>query len=518
MKTRLGQKLFAFLRNLLALFGLLCLVGGGIGAWYAIRSFNLPPRVLAEKILERTGLEDSALASMVAQNPIRPANIQLPPLDAVDWAGHGARRDAQLGPVVYNQHGAPVPLAWVEDNTAVLGETPAPGRIVRIDDARSFLQAMREAEPGDVITLAPGTYRLDRRTISLSRPGTRQGPIMVRAERLGDATLEMNTLEGFLVNAPYWIFENLDIKGVCTSDNSCEHAFHVVGQGRGFVLRNSRLREFNAMIKANGLGPEDQRVFPDRALIENNTFFNSRIRDTRSPVVFLDIVGTDDWIIRGNMIADFAKGRGDQISTGAFIKGNAARGVFENNLVICEYAHSGGTRLGLSFGGGGSSKQASRHQDNSIEHTSGIARNNIVMFCPDVGLYLNKAQDSQVLNNIFFRTMGIDVRFSESTALIANNLLDGKVRDRDGGFSIRENNLVLKGGFLGKDFEDIFQNPLMVDFTVTNGAILAGKALPSEKVTRDFCDRPRPSAPSIGAIEVQAEGECLPIRIQEKAD
>jgi len=59
---------------------------------------------------------------------------------------------------------------------------------------------------------------------------------------------------------------------------------------------------------------------PDDALIENNNFFNSEIRRTSSSVNAIDLVA-QSLVVRGNLIADFCKGGGDQISYAAFFKG-----------------------------------------------------------------------------------------------------------------------------------------------------------------------------------------------------
>ncbi len=505
---------FYLLRNLLAVCGLLGLVAAGVAVFVVAKSYNLPPRVFVRKVLQKTGLDSSPLlVSMVTPKPLKPDAIHLPALDDPDWVGQGARKNRQLAPLYYSASGRPVPELWLDAAERAGYDTPQELRQVAVATAAELLQAIKEALPGDVIALAPGTYRIDRRSIEVNRAGTAAQPIQVRAAQLGQAQLELNSLEGFLVNAPFWVFEHLDIKGVCRDHGACEHAFHMVGQGRGFVLRNSRIHEFNAMIKANGLDAADgTRVYPDGALIEGNSFFNASVRNTSSSVVPIDVVAADDWIIRENLIADYGKGRGDQISTAAFIKGNATGGVFENNLVVGEYSHSGGVRLGLSFGGGGTSRAASRHQDNAIEHTDGIVRNNVVMYTSDVGLYLNKSRNTQVLNNLLFQTLGMDVRFSGSTAVVKNNLLSGGIRERDGGAALLENNLILDGGFLSQDFADIYENPWAGNFRVLDGKALAGKGLPNAHIRYDFCNEPRKDAPDLGAFEIKGGG-CGPFFI-----
>ena len=512
-------RLFGFLRNVLALFGLLGLVGGGIAGVLVVKSGSLPPQVLAQKVLQKTGLENTFLMGWLTVGSVKADEVQLPDLNDPDWVGQGASRNRVLPPFFYTDAGRPVPGIWATDSEgAVSGGVSLPGadRFVGVANADELLQAVREAVPGDVITLAPGTYRITKRTISVGQGGSRQQPIKVRAEKLGSVLLELNTLEGFLINTPFWNFENLDIRGICPEDRDCEHAFHVVGDGRGFVLRNSRLHEFNAMIKANGIPLTDgRRLFPDGALIEGNSFFNSHIRNTATPVTLLDVVGADDWIVRENLIADFAKGGGDRISYAAFFKGNSSRGVFENNLVVCEYAHAGGTRVGLSLGGGGTGLEVSRGRDNAVEHTGGIVRNNIVMHCPDVALYLNKAQDTQVWNNTFFNTQGADVRFPASSAVIKNNLLDGRVRERDGGKSVQEHNLILKQALFAEGLSDIFEHPRAGNFHLKEPAALIDKGDSNPLVKFDFCNNPRTGAPDIGAIEYHGPAVCQPFRVAE---
>jgi hypothetical protein len=68
---------------------------------------------------------------------------------------------------------------------------------------------------------------------------------------------------------------------------------------------NSRLHDFNAMIKGNGEG--NPYVFPDDVVIEGTELYNSTLRITGNPV----------------FIHDHGKEGGDGISYAAFLKGNS---------------------------------------------------------------------------------------------------------------------------------------------------------------------------------------------------
>ena len=501
-------KIFKLLRNLLAVIGLLSILAGGFGAYLVAKSYNLPPQVFIQKALKKIGMENSAVAAWVRPDPVQPEGLVLPDLNDPHWTGHGARFDRELLPVLYDQNGYPIPESWLSHGHSAKkasGQT----RSIIIDNVQAFRSAIKKAEPGDVITLQPGVYRIKSRNIEIMRGGTIQQPILVQSEKLGEVVIELDSQEGFWVNAPYWTFENIEFKGITKNHDYGEHAFHVVGGGHGFVLRNSRLHEFNAMIKGNGhRGRDGETRYPDGVLIENNHFFNSEIRRTSNPVTFIDVVGADNWIVRGNLIADYAKGEGDRISYAAFLKGNSSHGVFENNLVIGEYRTTGGVRVGLSLGGGGTGKQYFRDGNSNVEHSHGIVRNNIMMYCSDVGLYLNKAHDTKVYNNTFYRTMGLDIRFQESSADIYNNLLSSRIKERDGGVSEQKNNLV-EGV---RDFKDWFVNPDSGNFKLLDGEDLIDKGITKDSRQEDFCGRDRSSAPDLGAVEFdKGPSDCVSV-------
>jgi hypothetical protein len=396
-------------RLLAAGAGLLVLGGAGlVAAAVAVDHLGLAPRTLAPYIEKRSsghnptivGLGRFASATLIQLD--RGAGASAGPADLALTLG------AQSRPA---GHGKPA---------GILVASP--------DELRA---AIGKAQPGDVITLLPGSYRFDGRAIDANRPGSETAPITVRAVQPGSVKIEFAQVEGFRVSAPWWRFENLAIRGACGNDSDCEHAFHVVGTGRHFASVNNDIADFNAHFKINGVGAD----FPDDGLIESNTLYNTRPRNTGNPVVPIDLVAASRWTVRANVIKDFIKLEGNRVSYGAFFKGAGSANVFERNLVWCEDKLRGqpGQRVGLSLGGGGTGAQYCRDSKCIVEQQGGSIRANLIAACNDVGIYLNSAADSRIEDNTLVDTTGIDVRFPTSSTQLDGNLVDGPIRSRDGG-------------------------------------------------------------------------------------
>jgi hypothetical protein len=82
---------------------------------------------------------------------------------------------------------------------------------VLVGSADELTDAIRQAQPGDVITLCPAPTASSVRPFR-STARAASSPITVRAETPGTARLEFNIVEGFHVTAPWWVFENLHIR------------------------------------------------------------------------------------------------------------------------------------------------------------------------------------------------------------------------------------------------------------------------------------------------------------------
>jgi hypothetical protein len=445
-----------------------------VAAVIAVETIGASPRLLAPYIerrssghnplIEGTGRRVAAALMWVDRGPLAP-RLDFPP-----WAAPPT---------------APVP-------------EPAGARAITITDAGQLQDALDRALPGDVLSFAPGRYRFGGRSLSVRRAGRTDAPITVRAPRLGSVVLEFDLLEGFLVSAPHWVFENLTIVGVCRVDDDCEHAFHVVGSGQHVLIRHNEIREFNAHLKINGAGG----VFPDHGRVIGNRLVNTRPRRTGNPVTPVDLVAASDWRIEANLIADFVKDGGDFTSYGAFAKGGGAGNQFVRNVVLCEHRLRGaaGRRVGLSFGGGGSGAAACRDGRCVVEHERGLMRDNLIASCSDDGIYVNRSAQSDVLHNTLIDTAGIAIRFVESTARVEGNLVDGPIRVRDGAILRDSDNLdtsLLASYFGLSAARRQFADALALDLRWRGGPPRRARAEPLP----DLCGNERPVAPAYGAVE-----------------
>jgi hypothetical protein len=356
---------------------------------------------------------------------------------------------------------------------------------IYVNSVEDLAQAMRIARAGQTIELLPGQYEIHSR-LDTGAAGAETSPITVRAARAGEVTLLSYVAEAIHVRQPYWIFENLDFKGVCAEDDTCEHAFHVVGEARHTILRNNRMVDFNAHVKING----ENGAWPDDGLFQFNTLTNVRPRNTVQPVTFFDLVGANGWRVEDNLLARFVKRHGNQVSYGIFMKGNGQGGVIERNLVVCAPGSISqpGVRIGISLGGGGTIAAACR-EDCRAEYRLARVVNNIVAHCNDSGIDVFKSSDILVAHNTLINTSGIDVRGARSSARIVGNLFDGSLRSRHGALVFQE----------GNDVGDTRRHFFDADALNLSWSGLHAPIGGMDEVTSDFCGQARGLAKFPGA-------------------
>jgi hypothetical protein len=419
-----------------------------------------------------------------AQQPEPPAS--LPTL------GKGQQVRA-LGAAGYDAAGRPQPLSAVASAAAPVAPS------VRITDVQQLDAALTAARSGQVLQLEPGRYAVAT-TLHTGHAGTAALPIVVRAARPGSVELVVTALQGIVVDQPYWVFENLDWRGACANHDDCEHAYHVVGPARGTVILNNRIADFNAHLKING----QDGGWPDDGLVQFTSFVNSAGRRTGAPVNAVDSVGANGWQVLDNSVEAAIKLGGNGISYGLCIKGAGRGVVIERNRVVCtpDRLAQAGLRVGISLGCGGSAPQFCRDGRCNVELFDGVVANNVVAHCNDFGIDLLLAQRAQVLHNTLVNTEGIDARGASTRADVIGNLVEGRIRARDGAGLMEQDNLAVGA------LDALLAAPLALDLR-WNEASNRARATP--ETARDFCGRPRPPFSPPGAT-VQARCDAAPAR------
>jgi parallel beta-helix repeat protein len=455
--------------------GVLGGVAGAGAALYVLDDYGITPRALGPYLAKRSEGHNGAVESVgqALQHWLIRVDRGEQPMRSVEWRSTIGAQPAAV-------------------------PSQSKGQEVMVSNDVELLRAMAGAQPGQTITLLPGRYLIDH-TFDVLRGGEEGAPVTVRAQTPGSVTVESGTNEALRVQAPYWRFENLTIRGKCRAPVQCEHFFHVSGNAHHFAAVNNTIVDFDAHFKINGDGGK----FPDNGLIASNTLRNDSARDSTRPVTPVDLVAANNWRIERNLISDFIKSSGDRISYGAFVKGAGSNNVIAQNIVICEDKLRGlpGQRVGLSLGGGGTGKSYCRDGRCITEQTGGVIRSNLVASCSDDGIYLNAASRSKLIHNTLLDTGGISVRFAESSADIEGNLVDGSIRSRDGGIVHPGDNRQTATARLylgGHPLRQLFRDATAFDFSWRTPA---DSRLASNEEAPDLCGAKRPDTPRYGAFE-----------------
>jgi len=320
-----------------------------------------------------------------------------------------------------------------------------PSNTLVVSSPEEILDAIESAVPGTTIVIETGSYEMLRTRTRVGNAGSLIEPIVLTAQP--DVILKFVTTVGLNIDKPHWIIENIEFMGACDYDDKCQHAIHLTGDADNVIIQNNTFRNFNAHIKSNGVGV-GTRSNPDNVKIIKNTFINDWARQTSSAVTPIDVVGGDNWLVQGNFIADFSKNGGNRVAYGAFLKGESTRGQFIENLVVCAWRvpHYSelDIRIGLSLGGGGTGDRFCDDGVCKFEHSQGLIDSNVIANCQnDVGVYINRSTRSIISNNHIYSTLGVDVRFQESTAVLENNVIQGRIKARDGATVFEQNNELL---------------------------------------------------------------------------
>ncbi|MCG5497523.1 chondroitinase-B domain-containing protein [Ectothiorhodospira variabilis] len=427
--------------------------------------------------------------------------------------------------------------------------TPALATTHTAHDDESLRQALKNAQPGDVIELMPGDYFIGN--ITLAQDGEPGSPITLRAVTPGAASIWARREPPIKISGSHWRIKDIDFQG----NHSSRHALEIIGNADHVTIEGNRFQNFDAALKATGDG--SPREYPRHARVERNVFVNDTPRSTRAHLAAIHLASGQHWTIQDNFIADIAPSPDNpgKVSTGITVKGDTEGLDFNRNLIICEWNHTGGHRLGLVMEDNGSPRDAI----NRGTHTARVT-NNIILNCPDEpGIYLRHASRPLIAHNTLYNAFGIQARYPGTWADVSDNILSGTVWERDQGRAEQNHNLqtgrfdqanflpvikhrlnldtqptssagggsaaalkqwikglgagtldALAGTTLGKGdllFERWFLEPANGNFFLKDGRRIVAQGSQPARVGHDFCNQPRYARADIGAIEY-ASGNC----------
>ena len=409
-------------------------------------------------------------------------------------------------------------------------------RVVDVCSEAEILAAIGAAEPGDVITVCPGTFAFNQR-ISVSRDGRRDARIFLRAAEPGTVTFELSHLENFNIRAKAWIFENITFRGACTQASSCEHAFHIVGDADDLIFRNNEVVDFASHVKLNaevtGEGPA--KSFPDRAWFIGNFWHNTRYVHNNAPHNILNLDGGQDHVVRGNLFADYNTPASLPKSASAVYPKASARGILiEQNLIVCEKARTDGeTARGIQLGDGAPASICDGDDDGDgfgdcVENgqsQEALVRNNIVLNCNNggsaAGIMVGSDRDSRILHNTVLgtgpRAAGFYIGHPDHDTFWRRNVLEDGINTAYAERAVDEReNLVPSGA----DVAERFGDPGRGDLTLVDTTGMLDRHATDPDATHDFCGYPRGDQSDLGAIEVSTAYEgvaCVDV-VQEMFD
>jgi len=137
----------------------------------------------------------------------------------------------------------------------------------------------------------------------------------------------------------------------------------------------------------------------------------------------------------------------------------------------------------------------------AIEQQGSAIESNLIAFCSDDGIYVNRGANSGILNNTLIDTGGIVVRFVEGAAALEGNLVDGAIRSRDGAALHAEDNLTTRVGALYFGYHPqrrLFRDALALDLAWTAPP---PRRRPITPGSPELCQGTRPPEPAYGAFE-----------------
>jgi hypothetical protein len=267
--------------------------------------------------------------------------------------------------------------------------------------------AFANAQPGDTIVLAAGTYTQSGGNLVLSKSGTANAWITVKAASGTMPTIDLASAGELTLGASYTLLEGVEII------NGGGNNLHVAPAGHSVdhvIVRGCKIHSLStgpgAAIKINSddTGPYSTSY----VYIEGNDLSQSIGN------AVLDAVAVEHAVARGNYIHD-----NDQGDHGMFFKGGSAEILIENNLIRGIHGNAA-----LQLGGAtGTTFFDPNHP--SVEGYDQLARNNLITDCDDAVVQIEGCQNAHVHHNTAVTQTGFAIfrlnQGSSSTGAASND-------------------------------------------------------------------------------------------------
>ncbi len=366
---------------------------------------------------------------------------------------------------------------------------PAPtGPIVNVSTEPQLQAAVRALTSNTTIVIAPGTYVL---TSTLYVKGVTNVGIRGATNNPDDVVLVGKGMaEPNYGSVPFGIWTGNGVTGITIANLTIRDLFfHPIIFNAG--TENPRVYNVHLMnageqlIKSN---PDGAGGGVDNGIVEYSVIeFATAAKNDYTKGI--DVQTARNWIIRNNLFRNIVAPAGQIAGPGILAwRGTSDTLVEGNTFINC----ARGVMLGSD-------------DYYSPSHSGGIIRNNIFFRSAsqpgDVGIILSDSPGTQVVNNTLYvsGTYGspIEYRYAGTrNVLIANNLLDGIIKSRDGGTATLSRNYTGAG-------PGMFVNASTGDLHLSALAVPAIDQGATTSAVTDWDGQPRPqgAAYDIGADE-----------------
>ncbi|MBI2559504.1 hypothetical protein HYW20_09345 [Candidatus Woesearchaeota archaeon] len=376
----------------------------------------------------------------------------------------------------------------------------ATGNIVTVSTASQLSNAVANAQSGQTIVVADGTYTISS-TLWFNVP-----QVTLRSQS--------GNRDGVVIDGNYAVGEIINIRAnnVAIADLTLKraqwHPLHLVSGSNNAMLYNLHIIDAGQQfVKVNPNTAGSYNDFGTLAcsLLEMTPAGRTYVESNPSGGYTCYTGGLDahqawGWTIRDNTIKNIYCSNG--LAEHAIHFWDASRDPIVERNVIINNARGIGFGLGSAAGG----RTYSGLSVANANHFGGVIRNNFVyanIAQFDTGIGLESAWNVSVYHNTVYSSGGLplDVRFTASNPMVKNNLISGQISIRDGAVPTQQGNVQQASSSL---FADPSNGNLHLLSTAA-AAINKGVSL-SGLVPYDIDGQLRDSQPDIGADEYSSAG------------